>query len=248
MKRISGLKVKSFRKLYRELIASFAKRGVAGTVVFIINKFHGQKKKSSDDTFDKRYNVETASIIKTGELETRSKNWKYAIRYEPTNSDYSFSEILSSFQIDYSDYIFIDAGSGKGRALLLASMLPFKQIIGVEFSDSLIQIAKKNISRFPEDLKLCKKIEILSMDASDYLFPDPGEKFVLFMNNPFHKTIMEKVIENVSKSFYMNPRRIIIIYINPQFSSIIESLPFIQKHEYPKDPNSDLYDVKPEYR
>jgi SAM-dependent methyltransferase len=248
MKNMFTIKGKSFRILFRELRSSVAKRGIVGTVMVIINKFHGHPEKHSDDDFDKKYNVETATIIKTGELETKSKNWKYAVRYEPTDSGYSFSKILASFQINYSDYIFIDLGSGKGRAILLASMLPFKQIIGIEFSDRLIEIAKKNISRFPGELKLCRKIEILSMDASDYLFPDPGEKFVLFMNNPFHQTIMEKVIENLSKSFTLNPRRIIIIYINPRFSSVLENLSFMQKHEYTEDPNSDLYDVKPEYR
>jgi SAM-dependent methyltransferase len=240
------------RKLYRELVASLAKRGVGGTFVFAVDKLSSRKKefseKYADDAFDKKYNVETAKIIKTSEIETRSKNWKFAVRYEPTDSAYSFKEILSSFHIDYSDYTFIDLGSGKGRAVLLASMLPFKRIIGVEFSETLIDTARKNISQFPGDQQLCKNIELLLMDASEYPFPGPGEKFVLFMNNPFHEPILEKVIENVSKSFYLNPRRIIIIYINPQFSKIIQTLPFLQKHDYPDDLNSDLYDVKPEFQ
>jgi SAM-dependent methyltransferase len=220
-------------------------------MVFIFNKFRTRKieysEHFSDDSFDKKYNVETARIIKTGDLETKSKNWKYAVRYEPTDSRYTFSQILSSFSINYSEYTFIDMGSGKGRVILLASMLPFKRILGVEFSETLIDIAKTNISRFPSDLQLCKKIEFLSMDASDYTFPDPAEKFVLFMNNPFHQPVMEKVMKNLSNSFYLNPRRLIIIYINPQFSPIIEKLPFLQKHDYPDDLNSDLYKVKAEY-
>jgi tRNA G46 methylase TrmB len=251
MKNLLTVKGKSFRVLVRELKATLAKRGIAGTVVFIFNKLKSDKKEYSvnysDDDFDKRYNVETARIIKTGELETKSKNWKYAVRYEPTDSKYSFTQILSSFGIHYPDYTFIDMGSGKGRVLMLASMLPFKKIIGVEFSESLIETAKTNLTRFPEDLQLCKNIELLSMDASEYSFPDPAEKFVLFMNNPFHKIIMEKVMENLTKSFHANPRRIILIYINPRYSSVLESLSFMKKHEYREDPNSDLYDVKPEY-
>lgn len=239
------------KRYYRELIALIAKHGIFGTGVFIFDKFRSHKKvyseHFSDDAFDKIYNVETARIIKTGDLQTKSRNWKYAVRYEPTDSRYSFTEILSSFGINYSDYIFIDMGSGKGRVILLASMLPFKKIIGVEFSESLITIARNNVSRFPEELQLCKDIEFLPMDASAYTFPDPAEKFVLFMNNPFHEPVMEKVMNNLSKSFYLNPRQLLVIYINPQFSPIIERLSFLEKHEYPGDLNSDLYKAKAEY-
>lgn len=245
-------KRRSLRLFFRELRASVAKRGIGGTMRFTLDKFQSRKKEFSvqnaDDAFDKIYNVETARIIKTGELETKSSNWKYAVRYEPTDSKYTFTEILTSFNIEYPDYTFIDMGCGKGRVILLASMLPFKKIIGIEFSESLIRIAESNITRFPGDLKVCNNIEILHMDASDYPFPDPSEKFILFMNNPFHEPVMEKVMENLSGSFYKNPRRILIIYINPQFSKMIRNHSFLQKHEFPKDPNSDLYDVKPEYR
>jgi hypothetical protein len=48
------------------------------------------------------------------------------------------------------DFTFIDLGSGKGRALLMASAYPFKRIIGVEFMPELHRVAQENIRKYTE--------------------------------------------------------------------------------------------------
>jgi tRNA G46 methylase TrmB len=45
--------------------------------------------------------------------------------------------MVSRLNISFEDFTFFDFGSGKGRALHLASEFPFKNIIGVEFSSKL---------------------------------------------------------------------------------------------------------------
>ena len=240
--------MKKLRFLLRQLTSSFVKRGIGRTIQMIPRKLKAKRVSYSVDEFDQKYNVETTNIVYTGELKTKSKNWKYASRYQPM-PNFSLQNILTSFHIANSEYTFIDLGSGKGRVVLLASMLPFKEIIGVEFSGALNNIAKINISKFPEDLQLCKNIKMIEMDAVEYLFPNPHEKFILFMNNPFENYIMEKVIENFSKSFFMNPRQLIIIYFNPKSKcrSLIDSLTFMQKNEAINGDNHIAYDVNPEY-
>jgi hypothetical protein len=54
--------------------------------------------------------------------------------------------------IDPRNFTFIDFGSGKGRVLLIAAGLPFKAVVGIEFSRELHEIAVQNISRFPPHL------------------------------------------------------------------------------------------------
>ena len=64
---------------------------------------------------------------------------EYRAAIEPAR----FRKVLASLQIAFHDYTFIDFGSGKGRALLLASEFPFKRIIGLEFSPELHGTQKK---------------------------------------------------------------------------------------------------------
>jgi hypothetical protein len=42
-------------------------------------------------------------------------------------------------------YSFVDIGAGKGRALLLASQIPFRTVIGVELSADLARIDRKSV-------------------------------------------------------------------------------------------------------
>ncbi|MBK8386616.1 MAG: class I SAM-dependent methyltransferase [Candidatus Accumulibacter sp.] len=76
---------------------------------------------------------ETDSIRETGSLDIDSPNARHAVRYEPSPSGMVRS-ILSTLGLDWRRYTFVDFGAGKGRVLLLAAELPFKNIIGVEFS------------------------------------------------------------------------------------------------------------------
>ena len=68
---------------------------------------------------------------------------RYAVRYDPSNPEV-VRGLISKLQIDYSRFSFIDFGSGKGRVLLVAAGFPFKEVIGVEFSRELHEVALKN--------------------------------------------------------------------------------------------------------
>jgi SAM-dependent methyltransferase len=237
--------IRKISGLLRSINASIAKRGVVKTISLIKSELLKEKNIKPDDEFDIMYNVETAVIVQAGELETKSKNWKYTSAYKPIYSSFSLSKLLLSFRIDLSEYIFIDLGSGKGRAILMASMLPFKEIIGVEFSEILNDIAKSNVEKFPKNLQLCKNISFITIDATEYIFPD--EKYILYMFNPFDKIIMEKVLENISKQFYARPVHIIVIYINPQFAYLLEALDFMRQKESDYEISHYLCEVKPEF-
>jgi tRNA G46 methylase TrmB len=51
-------------------------------------------------------------------------------------------ETLNSIPLQPNVFAFIDMGSGKGRALLVASEFPFARIVGVEISRELSGIAE----------------------------------------------------------------------------------------------------------
>ena len=65
-----------------------------------------------------------------------SGNALHAVAYEP--SPYHITtKIIQKLSIDHTRFSFLDFGSGKGRVLLIACQLPFKSVIGIEFSQDL---------------------------------------------------------------------------------------------------------------
>ena len=88
--------------------------------------------------------------------------------YQPTVEE-EFAAIMQHLAtVDFATYTFIDLGSGKGRALLLAAMYPFARIVGVEVQPELDAIARQNIERFDEPGQQCHKIESVCADAREY--------------------------------------------------------------------------------
>jgi SAM-dependent methyltransferase len=120
--------------------------------------------------------------------------------------------------------VFIDFGSGKGRILYLAARYPLKKIIGVEISEELNAIAKKNLNQHRYKL-VCKDIELVKADASDYI---PPEDFTIaYFFNPFEGLVFEQVIRNIRNSLLANPRKIWLIYKNPVMKPSLDRCPWL---------------------
>jgi hypothetical protein len=101
---------------------------------------------------------------------------------------------------------FIDIGSGKGKACLYAHKKnQFKKIIGIEFSQQLVDIANKNKRKINAE-----NINFLHADAIDFQLPD--EPCLVFMFNPFDNVVLEKFIRNNLRHFHL--RKSIIAYAN----------------------------------
>lgn len=159
-------------------------------------------------------------------VDTTSANVSWRARFIGLlNSSYQpiewplFQEMLNQLGIDYSQFTFIDIGSGKGRPLLMASEYPFRKIIGVEFLPELHAIAQENIRRFPDERKLCKQIEARLADATEFQFP--CEPLVVFMFHPLPESGFRKVMANLAESIRENPRPAWLVYANPLFEGIV---------------------------
>src|ERR1051326_9070709 len=83
--------------------------------------------------------------------------------YQPTEPAL-FHEMLDSLKVDFSDFTFIDIGSGKGRTLLMASDYPFRKILGVELLPELHRVAQENIVKYKSDSQKCFAIESVCGD------------------------------------------------------------------------------------
>jgi hypothetical protein len=208
----------TYLALRRDLARKLRQVGILGTVRHIARRllrdFQGSLDSSTEtlDAFDLKYKTDTAGIVSVGALDIPDEKLEHSNRYDAVVPS-QFFEMLDGLPIEPDEYVFIDIGSGKGRALLLASRLPFREIIGVEHSAALTEVAVKNIRIFKDPDQRCRKITVVCHDATAYEIPRGA--IVLFMYNPFDEDLMQLLVANVEKSLRMLPRDIVVIYGRP---------------------------------
>lgn len=139
--------------------------------------------------------------------------------YQPTDEQ-SFREMIGGLGIDYSQFTFIDLGSGKGRTLLMAADYQFRRILGVELIPDLDRIAKENIRKFQSDGRVTSAIESVCADAQYFDFPD--EPAVLYLFHPFPEPVLKKVISRLQQSQSLHPRMLYVIYYNPLLEHVLQ--------------------------
>lgn len=103
---------------------------------------------SSDDRrFEHQYGLNTRAHVELDALRIASANLTHGFSYAPAPGRI-VNHFIDSLALDPRQTSFVDFGSGKGRALIHASFRGFRQVIGVEFSDQLVNIARHNAARF----------------------------------------------------------------------------------------------------
>src|SRR5688572_18369938 len=97
-----------------------------------------------DGRIDRRFGIDTrGTITNLDSLGIKGAARKEATFYEPVQED-TFLDIVAVAGIDPHQYDFIDFGSGKGRALVLAAEAGFRKAVGVEISPPLHEVAIRN--------------------------------------------------------------------------------------------------------
>jgi len=93
--------------------------------------------------------------------------------YQPTEA-VLFHEMIAALSAEarfgFCDFVFIDLGSGKGRALLMASDYPFRRIVGLELLPALNYAAQENLSKYRSESQKCFAIESICADATEFHF------------------------------------------------------------------------------
>jgi len=175
-------------------------------------------------------------------LRTRLREIFAGEKYQPIEAD-QFHEMIAALGIDCGEFTFIDMGSGKGRALLLAAEYPFRRIIGVEILPELHAVAEQNFRRFKDERQKCFQLQSWCGDARDFEFPD--EPTLLYLFNPFYEPVLKDVLEKLRTSLSDRPRKFVLLYVNPLAESVVKGARFFKKvagtHQYSVfEPKADL--------
>jgi SAM-dependent methyltransferase len=137
-----------------------------------------------------------------------------------------FEEMMQALPIDFQDFTFIDIGSGKGRALLMAAPYGFKRVIGVEVIPEWHRVAEENIRRFCAKGALAAS-ESRCMDARDYEFP--AGPLVVYLFNPFPEPVFAAVLERLRQSVLKNPRPVFVAYRYVEFEGLLQQCGWLEK-------------------
>lgn len=164
--------------------------------------------KWADRVFDSVHGTETRTFTDLNTLDVAGTNKQHGERYQPSPV-YSLRRLLRRLDIHYPDFSFVDFGSGKGRTLLIAGELPFKQVIGVEFSADLHVQAQRNIARYRR--RRAGAVVPVHADATEFALPH--DDLVLYFFNPFNAPVLGQVLDNLVASLQARPRRVILIYL-----------------------------------
>lgn len=140
--------------------------------------------------------------------------------------------ILRRISIRPGQDVFIDYGSGMGRAVIVAATYPIKSSIGVELSPDLARIAEENLARARPRLR-CSDVRFVVEDATRFVVPD--DVTIAFFFNPFRDDILAAVIQRIVESLDRSPRQLTIAFVHP--SEDTETLlrthsRFAIRHEY----------------
>jgi hypothetical protein len=143
--------------------------------------------------------------------------------YQPTEPAL-FREMLASLiqaspKIDFREFTFIDVGSGKGRALLLAADYPFRRLLGIELLPALHRVAQENIKKYKGDSQQCFAIKCLLADACEFAFPP--EPTVLYLFNPLPESGLARMISNLEHSLREHPGPLFVLYHNPLLEHVL---------------------------
>jgi|SRR5208282_420556 len=182
--------------------------------------------------FDREYGVDTdgkfEGLTYLSDLDIASPNWLDGNDYMAVDPE-RFRDALSSFDIAFEDFTFIDFGSGKGRALLLASEFPFRRILGLEFSPELHSTAEQNIQRYSSATQRCRAIQSLNVDFADFALPP--EASVLFFFHPCRIRVLSAVVSGIGRSLLSQPRALYIAYVasTMQQEQLFASAGFLEK-------------------
>ena len=178
--------------------------------------------------FDKKYGTDTGGYLSPEELVTGRTN-------DALNYGYSaiapsvfreacrrWRDTLPAVSGRVEAYSFVDVGAGKGRALLLASEVPFRRIIGVELNSDLARIAQRNLARWERLTRSKTSIRAVQEDALNFRWPRPP--LLVYLYNPFDCSLIARLADKLAALSSSSASSLVdILYVNPTCSDALTS-------------------------
>lgn len=177
--------------------------------------------------FDALHSVDTGGLITAPHLSVGHAHALEATAYCATPPS-RFAALLDTWvqsppERPVHEYTFIDVGCGKGRTLLMAAALPFREILGVELDAGLVRIAEDNLAKSRSARPALPPTRVFCGDAAEISLPELP--CLIYLYNPFTAAIVEKLLDRIETSLAHAPRPLDILYCNSLQGSVIAAKP-----------------------
>jgi hypothetical protein len=187
--------------------------------------------------FDQIHGVDTSGLIAAGNLITGHPNDSHVTAY------YGVAPSILRTLIDLwratnpphpiDHYTFIDFGAGKGRAMLVASQLPFHQVIGIELNPTLADIAQRNLDHWLDihttDTTATPLVPIRLYEQDALTFDLPRTPTLAFLFHPFEAPVLKLLLRRIETHFAKKPGTPMpafdLLYVNAECRNILDRHP-----------------------
>jgi SAM-dependent methyltransferase len=219
-------------RVTRRLQRSLRTRGFVGSLAHALDALGAHLRgrapahpdAAADEDFDRRFGVDTSGVIAQADLDVDDPSWVHGSAYVAT-SPIDFAEVLAPFALDPARAAFVDLGCGKGRVLMMAGALPFQRVLGVEYSQTLADIARRNLASY-RGARRAQSIEVVTGDASAFAYPE-GD-LVVFMYHPFDEVVMQRVVDALRLRQRTSPHRLLVLYFKPVHAALWQAANFVE--------------------
>ncbi len=174
--------------------------------------------------FDLEFGVRTSGLVAGRDLKTGHRHDRHSTAYFGVAPSVLRS-LLKRWRrtgpaAKIEQFKFIDVGAGMGRAALLASELPFREVIGIELNPTLVRIARKNVSTWRAEKRGHSPIVLVEGDAAEFSFPQ--DPCLVFLFNPFGATVMRRLLKKLAATFANRLGQLDLLYVNNEQEGILE--------------------------
>ncbi len=207
----------SVRRLFQLLRGEGLLAAIRAVRAFVLLKLH---KSLVDSHHEKLESVATNTVIEIEPHMVVGTNAAHAIHYSPTPRKI-FKWLMESVPLDITQCTFVDYGSGRGRVLMAAAKLPFKQVIGIEFAKELHGDAQKNLAAMPRGMKRVRSVHSMNTDAT--MFEIPVGPCVLYLYKPFTGEVLDAVLKNISRARASRKAEVYCVFFNMENLDKIET-------------------------
>ncbi len=175
--------------------------------------------------FDRTFGTDTGGLIRRAELVTGHASDEHVTAY------YAVAPSILEKLVDIwlqtrpvkpvEQYTFLDVGAGKGRAMLCASLHPFREVVGVELNPGLAGIARANVKAFSEHGEgPLAPVRVVEGDALEVELP--AGPIVAYMFHPFEEPVLRQFLKRVEVLFAGRPGEFDLLYVNAEHGWVVD--------------------------
>ncbi len=205
--------------------------------------------------FDQIHGTDTSGLVPASDLVTGHPNDEHVTAYYAVAPSILRSLVERWNQTNpphhITDYTFLDIGAGKGRAVLLASELPFRQVIGVELNPAMAAVAEANAALWRREhasdptAAAIAPIRILEDDALN--LPLPSTPTLVFLFHPFEDPVLKALLRRIETAFADRPGTVDVLYVNAEHEAILNrhaAFQLLWQGQVPMSPEDHAADLE----